>query len=72
MVNLAQASVQNAVGAGVVAIDGANVNCRQTNATGAGTFGFECLRGSTINASNATGTLSKTANTLTNDGVIYQ
>jgi hypothetical protein len=69
------ASSANASGAGTFGIyadQGSTINAYSANASGAGNSGIYTDQGSTINAHAATGTLSQTANTLTNNGIIYQ
>lgn len=61
--------------AGVLATSGSVVDFRQGDASNSGGNGFSPIhvqRGSIINAHEATGTLSQTANTLTAAGIIFQ
>ncbi len=66
----------NASGAGSFGIYAANastINARNANASSTGNYGIAVYDGAAIiNASNATGTLSQTANTITNRGIIFQ
>lgn len=66
-VHAAGTDVSTSIGQSIYSLYGSNINFR--NGT-AGTI--TVLGGSTIYAAGATGTLSKAANTLTVDGVIYQ
>jgi hypothetical protein len=61
--------------AGITAREGSFIMFKDGNAqSGASPFqtDIQCLSGSTIVAHGATGGLSKTANTIDADGVIYQ
>lgn len=70
-VNAQSADVSNAVSIGINCGDMSTVNAKDADASGAGTTGFNVYRAGQINASSGSGTLSKTANTLGSDGIIY-
>jgi hypothetical protein len=71
-INAELADASGAGAYGIIASQSSTINAESANASGAGNFGIVATHGSTINAVSATGTLNQTANTLTNNGIIYQ
>ena len=66
------ADVSGAGGDGIVCSRLSSCAAELVDASSVGGTGFVVSKGSEIQAHNASGSLSKTANTVTSDGIIYQ
>lgn len=70
-INLHEADLRNAGNRGVESTRGSYVNAQGANASGAGDNGFSVYNGSLINAVDTTGTLNRTPNEVTSNGIIF-
>jgi hypothetical protein len=71
-IDATSATLTNAGASGAIAIGMSLIICRSANASGSVSTGFTVGQGGQISASLATGTLSRTANTIGAAGIIFQ